>query len=314
MLNRRHIRIKVMQLVYAFDGSESDDLAPRKRQLLKSMEGMYDLYLLMLSLLVVVREKAIDYNQRKQQKLLATQEDKNPSTKFIQNKVLVQLSENRLLKDTLEQKKLNNWKFDDEYPDFIFKAIRNSDVYDKYMNSSESNFGSDARFIADLYREVIAPNEKLYEYLEDKNLTWLDDFPVVNTVFIKQLKKLRPDKPESFIVSRLFKDDEDQDFGMDLLTKTILNLTEFNKIIEEKTTNWDKDRIAKIDLVLLQLGICELNKFPSIPTKVTINEYLEIAKEYSTPKSSVFINGVLDNLVKDYQAKGTLNKAGRGLM
>ena len=142
----------------------------------------------------------------------------------------------------------------------------------------------------------------------------MDDMPLVNTMIIKMLRKLRPAESSVNGLMPLFKDKEDRQFGFDLLQKTINNTEEYNEIIAEKTVNWDKDRIALIDLVLLQMAICELKNFPSIPVKVTINEYLEISKEYSTPKSSVFINGILDKLVKEYEAKGTLNKAGRGLM
>lgn len=314
MLNRRHIRIKVMQLIYAFDGSESDDLEPKKRQLIKSMEGMYDLYLLILSLMVEIRLKAKDHLQKIQKKHLATDSDRNPSRKFINNSVLKNLASNTKLMECLEKRKLNNWKEDNEYVDLLFKLIRNSSIFHEYMEDSTIGFGSDARFISQIYKEIIAPNDKFYEYLEDKNLTWIDDYPVVNTVFLKQLRKMRPNSEFDIMVPELYKDEEDKQFGLDLLVKTLLNLSAFNDIVEKKTMNWDKDRIAKLDLVLLQMAICEINKFPSIPTKVTMNEYLEIAKEYSTPKSSVFINGILDNLVKEYEAKGTLNKAGRGLM
>jgi len=314
MLNRRHIRIKVMQIIYAFKGNESDDLKKDERFLMQSMENMYNLYLLMLSLLIEVQVKAEDYLDKSKKKHLATSEEKNPNRKFINNELIQILKQNTLLKDELESRNVTNWEFDDEYVEVIFRALLNSELYKDYMATKTSTFKEDKVFVIDMFKEIIAPNDKLYDYLEDKNITWLDDLPVINTAIVKLLRKSNPEKSERHFVPKLFKDVEDRDFATNLLKKTVLNLSAFSSQITEKTANWDKDRIANIDFVLLQMAICEFQKFPSIPVKVTINEYLEIAKEYSTPKSSVFINGILDKLVKEYIDKGTLNKVGRGLM
>ncbi|WP_347925015.1 transcription antitermination factor NusB [Pontimicrobium sp. SW4] len=314
MLNRRHVRIKVMQVIYAFRGNESDDLKINQRFLNQSMENMYNLYLLILSLLIEIQAKAEDHLTKSQKKHLATAEEKNPSRKFINNELLLLLKENTLLKETLETRKVDNWKLDSEYVDVIFKSLSKSDLYKDYMATKTSTFKEDKSFIIDVFKEIIAPNEKLYNYLEDKNITWLDDLPVINTTIVKLLRKTNPQISQSHFLPKLVKDHEDKEFANDLLNKTILNLSSLSKEIEGRTANWDKDRIANIDFVLLQMAICEFQKFPSIPIKVTINEYLEIAKEYSTPKSSVFINGILDKLVKEYSDKGTLNKVGRGLI
>ena len=314
MLNRRHIRIKVMQLLYAFKGTENDDIKIQERLLMKSMESLYNLYLLTLTMLIEVQLKAEDFLLKSQQKHLATSAEKNPNKKFINNVVIKALRDNALLMDTVKSRKADNWKLDNEYVEVIFKDILKSEIYHEYMSTETSSFNEDKEFAIKIFKSVIAPNEKLYDYYEDKNITWIDDFPVVNTTIVKLLNKFKPNSPDSIVLPPLFKDEEDKEFGIDLLTKTILNLSVLNAEIEEKTTNWDKDRIAKIDLVLLQLAICEFKKFPSIPVKVTINEYLDVAKEYSTPKSNVFINGILDKIIKEYDAKGTLNKAGRGLM
>jgi len=303
-----------MQIIYAFKGNESDDLKKDERFLMQSMENMYNLYLLMLSLLIEVQVKAEDYLEKSQKKHLATSDEKNPNKKFINNELLQLLKQNRLLKDELESRKVTNWEFDDEYVEVIFRSLISSELYKDYMATKLSTFKEDKAFVIDLFKEIIAPNEKLYDYLEDKNITWLDDLPVINTAIVKLLRKSNPEKSDRHFVPKLFKDVEDKDFATNLLKKTMLNLTNFSSQITERTANWDKDRIANIDFVLLQMAICEFQKFPSIPVKVTINEYLEIAKEYSTPKSSVFINGILDKLVKEYIDKGTLNKVGRGLM
>ncbi|WP_081997666.1 transcription antitermination factor NusB [Wocania ichthyoenteri] len=314
MLNRRHIRVKVMQTMYAFKGGESDDFSKDQKFLLFSIDNMYNLYLLLMSLLLEVQKRAENDLQKKQKKHLATKEDKDPNRKFVNNQVLQILKNNLPLKNQLESYKITNWNLDSEYVDIIFKAIISSDLYKDYMQTKVSDFKEDKDFIVDIFKEVIAPNEKLYDYMEDKNLTWLDDLPTVNTTILKLLRKVKTTSSENHFTPNLYKDVEDKQFAIDLFKKTLLNKTAINKEIELKTQNWDADRIANVDYVLLQMAICELQNFSSIPVKVTINEYLEIAKEYSTPKSSIFINGILDKLVKEYATAGKFNKIGRGLM
>ena len=314
MLNRRHIRTKVMQVIYALKRTEELNLTSEEKFLNLSMDSMYELYLLMLSLLVKVHEKAKDQQEKSQQKHLLTSEDLNPNMKFVKNALLVQLSENQYLKEALERHKVNYWELDNEYVEVIFRAILESDRFSKYMSAESSTYNKDRQFIVELFKEVIAPNEKLYNYLEDRNLTWIDDLPVVNTALVKLLNKSKENNYEDYFTPKLFKDEEDKEFGLSLLKHTIKNLEPYTEEISLKTKNWDKDRIADIDFVLLQMAICEFHEFPSIPTKVSINEYIEIAKEYSTPKSNVFINGVLDKIVKEYNENKTLNKIGRGLM
>ena len=314
MLNRRHIRVKVMQTMYAFKGSESDDFSKDQKFLLFSIDNMYNLYLLLISLMMEVQKRAESNLLKKQNKHLATKEDIDPNRKFVNNEVFKVLFNNLDLKDKLELYNVKDWELDSEYVDVIFKAITSSDLYKNYMQTNTSSFKEDKEFLVDVFKEIIAPNDKLYEYLEDKNLTWLDDLPTVNTTILKILRKVKQTSSENHFTPRLYKDAEDKQFAIDLFRKTLLNRTAINKEIELKTQNWDTDRIANVDFVLLQMAICEVKNFPSIPAKVTINEYLEIAKEYSTPKSSVFINGILDKLVKEYTEAGTLNKIGRGLM
>ncbi|RAJ27928.1 NusB antitermination factor [Gelidibacter algens] len=314
MLNRRHIRIKVMQTLYAFDGGESDDFKKDERFLLQSLDHMYDLHLLMLSLLIEVQKRAEDYQEKSQRKILATQEEKNPNKKFINNQVLQILREDRALQIEIENRKMDYWYLDFEYVDIIFKSILESTLYKDYMTNTVSDFKEDKHFIMDVFSEIIAPNEKLYDYIEDKKLTWLDDLPVVNTGILKLLRKLKKENKANYFTPKLFKDTEDKEFATTLFKKSVLNKSKFNQEVAAKTTNWDADRIASLDAILLQMAICEFQKFPSIPVKVTINEYIDIAKEYSTPKSSFFINGILDKIVKEYKENGELNKIGRGLM
>jgi N utilization substance protein B len=181
------------------------------------------------------------------------------------------------------------------------------------MQKATSSFDEDRTFIAELYTEVIAPSEKLYDYLEDHKLTWLDDLPGINTLILKQIKQLKSEQ-DALIIPKVYKDDDDKEFVANLFRKTVLNEVELSKEYIDKTPNWDVERIAELDTIILKMAICEILKFPSIPTKVTINEYLEIAKEYSTPKSSIFINGILDNLVKEFEKDKRLTKSGRGLL
>ncbi len=313
MLNRRHIRIKVMQSIYAMHQSGSDNLEKQEKFLQASLENIVDLYLIMLSSLVEIRKKEIEYQELAQQKHLATPEERNPNLRFINNPILVALDENNSLSVALENRKINNWQANDDTILMLLQVVKQSELYQKYMTKKVVTFEEERFFIADMFSELIAPNEKLYSYLEDFKLTWVDDIPVVNTQILKQLKQFTSEE-QSLIVPAIYKDAEDKDFAVELFRKTVLNETELAKEFIDKTPNWDIDRIAELDTIIMKMAICEFLKFPSIPLKVTINEYLELAKEYSTPKSSIFINGILDNLVKDFQLKNRINKVGRGLM
>ncbi len=315
MLTRRHIRVKVMQCIYALIQSKDDSLEKQEKFLRDSIDNMYTLYLLMLSLLIEVHKHASEQVALSTKKYLINASDDYPNKeKFINNKLLVQIAKNNLLKEELNQRKLNNWYLNEEYVKLIYKEIVESDAYTSYMLVPTSTYEEDKALIQTLFKEIIAPNEKIYDYFEDDKLTWVDDIPIVNTYILKQFKKIKEDQNASFFLPRLLKDDEDMVFAIKLLTKTLLKNSELEKEIEGKTPNWDKDRIANMDYILLKMAICELLNFSSIPEKVTINEFLEIAKEYSTPKSSIFINGILDKLVKEYRAEGKLNKIGRGLL
>ncbi|WAC01981.1 transcription antitermination factor NusB [Lacinutrix neustonica] len=303
-----------MQVLYAFKGTESDDFSKDQRFLLNSIDNMYNLYLLLLSLLIEVQKRAESHLEKSSKKHLPTAEEKNPNRKFVNNQVLALLKNNEQLQAKFDDAHINNWELDSEYVEIIFKDILASDLYADYLKTKTSDFKEDRDFIVDVFKEIIAPNDKLYDYIEDKNLTWLDDLPTVNTSIVKLLRKVKKDANAFHFLPKLYKDLDDKQFAIDLFRKTLLNQNAITQEISKKTTNWDSDRIATIDHLLLKMGVCEIQKFPSIPTKVTINEYLEISKEYSTPKSSVFINGILDKIIKEYQDNGNLNKMGRGLM
>ncbi len=269
----------------------------------------------MLSLLIEIQQMALSRVKLSSKKYLADTSDTYPNKeKFVNNKLLLQLSGNTLLRSELTRRKLKNWYLNGEYVKLIYREIVESKMYSEYMLIPNSTYEEDKKLITVLFKEIIAPNEKIYEYFEDDKLTWVDDLPIINTYIVKQFTKAHENQNESFFLPRLLKDDKDMDFAQKLLIKTLLNDAKWEKEIEGKTPNWDKDRIADVDSILLKMAICELLNFPSIPEKVTINEFLEIAKEYSTPKSSIFINGVLDKLVREYKTEGKLKKTGRGLL
>jgi len=303
-----------MQSIYAMHQNGSEDIEKEEKFLFYSIDAIQDLYLTMLSSLIEICKKETIFLHKSSQKHLATAQDRKPNEKFINNGIFKILTENISLSAALENRKINNWILNDDYILLLLNAIKQSKLYDKYMSNVINTFEEDKEFIVDMFMEVIVPNEKLYDYLEDNKLTWVDDIPLVNTHIIKQLKAIKPIEEGNFRVPKLFKDNEDRDFVQDLFRKTILNEKELAKEYDDKTPNWDSDRIAEIDTIILKMAICEFLKFPSIPIKVTLNEYLEVAKEYSTPKSSIFINGILDHLVKELQTSNRIVKSGRGLM
>ncbi len=314
MLTRRHIRVKVMQCIYALIQSKDDSLEKQEKFLKVSIANMYVLYLLVLSLLAEIQRLAEKHVGHASKKYLATEADSYPNQRrFVENKLLLQISNNKSLAKELSRRKLNNWYLNEEYVKIIHKEIITSDIYKSYMMSEKSSYENDKNVVIQLYKEIIAPNEKIYEYFEDDKLTWVDDIPIVNTYLVKRLRKANASSNESFFLPDLLKDQQDMDYAIQLLTKTLLNDAKWEEEIEGKTPNWDNDRIAEIDSIILKMAICELLNFSSIPEKVTLNEYLEIAKEYSTPKSSIFINGVLDKLAKEYKSNGKMQKMGRGL-
>lgn len=273
---------------------------------------MYDLYVLNLQLLVEVQKLARKRIELSKKKILATKEELNPNTKFIDNKLLNLLNESVSLEGYVELNKLNYWDLDDEYVKILLDELQKSDIYIKYMDTVEDSFNVDRAFVIDFFREIVAPNEKLADYFEDKMISWIDDIPFVNTWVLKTLNKQKANKP--FILGSLYKDSDDQKFVTDLFNKTMLNQHKYEEDIKEKTPNWEADRIADIDMIIIKMAITEFLHFASIPSRVSINEYIEVAKDYSTNKSGYFINGVLDKLAKDYLASNKMVKIGRGLL
>ncbi len=301
-----------MQSVYAMIQSHDDDIVKEEKFVKHSIKKMFDLYVLLLQMLVEVQKLAEQKLEISKKKYLATKEDLSPNTKFIENRLIKKIAESSSILLHIEAQKLNNWKNDDEYVKIIWDKLQKSDLYKRYLNTVEDSYKVDKSFVIDFFKEIIAPNEKLAEYFEDVNITWVDDIPFVNTWVVRALNKQSTNG--SFMMGSLYKNQDDEDFVKELFTKVMLNHHKFDGDIKDHTPNWETDRIADIDMILIKMGACEFIHFPSIPTRVTINEYIEIAKDYSTQKSGYFVNGVLDKLSKEYIQSKRLVKVGRGLL
>ncbi len=312
MINRRHIRVKVMQSVYAMITSKTDDIIREEKFLKHSIQKLLDLYVLQLQLLLEVQEMAAKKIAISKKKHLATEDELNPNTKFIENAALLSLANSTSFATYKTDNAINNWSIDDEYVKVVWNKLEHSNLYKSYINSAESSFQNDKKFVQSFFKEIVAPEEKLAEYYEDQNISWLDDIPFVNTWIVRTLSKLKQDKV--FVLDRLYKDDDDEKFVLELFRKVILHHTAYEADISSKTPNWEADRIADIDMILIKMAITEFLKFPSIPVRVTINEYIEISKDYSTNKSGYFINGVLDKLSREFSSDKRLHKIGRGLL
>lgn len=312
MINRRHIRVKVMQSVYAMIKSHDDDIVKEEKFIKFSIKKMFDLYVLLLQLLVEVQKLAEQKQEISKKKYLATQEDLSPNRKFVENKLIKKIGESTSISLHIEAQHLNNWSKDDEYVKIIWDKLQKSALFSDYLTTEEDSFNVDKSFVIDFFREIVAPNTKLAEYFEDENITWVDDIPFVNTWVLRSLKKQKA--TSTFSLGSLYKNQDDLDFVSELFKKVILNHHTFENDIKIHTPNWESDRIADMDMILIKMGACEFLNFPMIPTKVTINEYIEIAKDYSSEKSGYFVNGVLDKLSREFAKDKKFVKVGRGLL
>ena len=313
MLNRRHIRIKVLQLLYAFFHSESDDLLKLEKDLENSLKKTHELYIHFLLLLVNLRSLAVEKIELGKNKLLPSQDDLDPNTKFIDNRTLHLLSENLSL---LEQGQTIPvyWEENREIQAKLLKDIQASNLYLDYMSNSKSTFADDQKFISSLFIDFIASNEDIQSFLEEKSIYWSDDFEVVNLAMIKTLKGFKSDSDKYVRLLPLFKSKDDKKYAFSLLTKTIVNSVDYRSYIVDTASNWEEDRISDMDQLLMQMAICELLNFETIPVKVTLNEYIEVSKDYSSKKSKVFINGIIDKLALRFKEENRLKKIGRGLV
>ncbi len=309
MITRRHLRTKVMQALYAQQLDPTDNLKAGESWILKSSQDFYFLYITLLDLFRELHACGYALYEKNTKKHL--QEDENETNpKFFSNKALLALCDNAALSAQVKKHKLTYWKNHDEYVRLVWDEITASTIYDEYLKTETTSLAQDQDFLMQLFSTVIAPFDRLGEFMEEVNISWVDDAPLANTIVRNSLKRVA--EPDA-IITVLYKDDEDRKFSLELFRKVVLNKAEFIEEIKGRTPNWDSDRIAELDFTLLLMALAELFYFPSIPVNVTINEYLEIAKEYATPKSSMFINGVLDNVVKDMTKQKRIRKNVRGM-
>jgi N utilization substance protein B len=314
MLNRRHLRIKVLQSLYAYFQSNEESYKRTEGELVAAVDRIYDLYLYLLltfAELKEIGEHRIDENKKK---IMPTEEDMNPSRKFVDNAVIQQLQDSYELRLAAEDR-LVNWIGDESQEMFrkIFLAMREGETYFSHMNNDAVGFDEDIQFAIALFKADIANSPLIYHFFEERSIHWLDDIDLACQMVIKTLKSAQSETPIG--IMPLYKDKEDeQEFIRTLLRKTISMDTENLALIDELTENWEVDRIAKMDILLLKMAITELQIFKNIPKKVTLNEYIEISKFYSTPKSHGFINGILDKAISRLERDGKIGKMGRGLM
>jgi N utilization substance protein B len=314
MLNRRYLRIKVMQALYGFLQSDTKDLAKSERELFIGIEKIYDLFIYQLAFLIELKHVASVLMEEAKTKRLPTQDDLKPNLKFIENKFLAQLEENIHVKREINNRKIS-WNNEFELVKKVFNTIKVSPDYEKYLNVSDDSYASHRDFILEVFREFIADFELVNHLYEEKNLHWGDDIYIVNPMIVKLIESFKENSNPDFSLMSLYKDkEEDGQFVKDLFRETAMRNEEIEKLIGDKTKNWEVERIALMDVLLMKMAITEILHFSSIPVKVTLNEFIEISKIYSTPKSKIFINGILDKIVADLKAENKLNKMGRGLM
>ena len=314
MLNRHHLRVKALHSLYAQFSAPEFDMIHGEKELQKSIDKNYDLYIHQLSLfgeLFRIAERIIDDGKQKQ---LPTREDLAPNTKFVDNLALRMLVSNSELTTKMQQYKVS-WLDEHETLRKLFNKIRLSDTYKAYMEKSTNYFSDAKRFLIDIYVEFIANNEYFEDYYEGMSIYWADDFYMINVSVVKTIESLQETSTNSLRLQPLYKDaDDDKRFVLELFRRVLLRNTELEKLIADKTQNWELERIANMDILLMRMAIVELTYFKEIPIKVTLNEYIELSKEYSTDKSKNFVNGILDKLVIELKASGDIAKIGRGLM
>lgn len=300
MLGRRQLREKAMQAVYAWktSGEEADQRVIEKN-MLKGVDEIYDLYIYLLNLLLFQKTIAEHKIELAKNKNFATEKDLNPNLKFISNAMFRILDENEELNSYTSKNKQLSWDLLDTYPNHIFKEITASPEYALYMENSENSFEEDKQFMMLIFEKFIAPNEGLHDWFEEKNIHWADDVHIGNSMVMTTLKSFLSKSTGKIKLFKVYKDDDDREFVIELFRKTIRHSQETRKLIEEKATNWELDRIAVLDLVLLLMALTEFKYFPNIPPKVTLNEYIELSKIYSTEKSKIFVNGILDRSLKE---------------
>ena len=307
MINRVLIRLKIVQIVYAYYQNGGKNLDTAEKELFFSLSKAYDLYNYLLLLMVEVTKQANKRLNAAKNKLVPTKEELFPNTKFVENRFIAQLEVNKqLLEFSNNQKK--TWENEADFVKSLCDKILESDIYKEYMASETSSYEEDRELWRKLYKNIIFTNVELDQVLEDQSLYWNDDKEIVDTFVLKTIKRFDEKNGAKQELLPEFKDEEDQDFARRLFRRTILNADYYRHLISENTKNWDLDRVAFMDVIIMQIALAEILSFPNIPVSVSLNEYVEIAKLYSTPKSGGFINGTLDGIVNSLKKENKLTK------
>ena len=307
MINRVLIRLKVIQVVYAYYKNSGKSIKAAEDEVFFSLSKSYDLYKFLLLLIVAVTRYAADRISFNMRKVRPTASDINPNLKFVNNRLAAQIEANEELIKFSEKSKLD-WV---NYSDFLRRlldTIVESDIYKEYMESPTSSYEEDRELWRKLYKNFIFNNEELDSLLEELSLYWNDDKAIVDTFVLKTIKRFDEEEGEMQKLLPEYKDDEDVEYAHKLIKATIQNADEYRKMMSESSKNWDMSRLAFMDVIIMQTALAEVTTFPQIPLSVTLNEYVEIAKYYSTPKSSSFINGLLDTITKKLKSENIINK------
>ena len=307
MINRVLIRLKIVQIVYAYYQNGGKNLDTAEKELFFSLSKAYDMYNYLLLLMVEITKQAERKQSAAKNKLLPTAEELYPNTKFVDNRFIAQLEVNKQLLEFSETQK-KTWENESEFVKRLCEVIMSSDIYKEYMECETSSYEEDRELWRKIYKRIIFNNNELDQVLEDQSLYWNDDKEIVDTFVLKTIKRFDEKNGANQALLPEFKDEEDQDFARRLFRRTILNADYYRHLISENTRNWDLDRVALMDIIIMQIALAEILSFPNIPVSVTLNEYVEIAKLYSTPKSGSFINGTLDGIVNALKKDNKLTK------
>ena len=307
MINRILIRIRVIQIVYAWYQNQDKDLNQVERELLLGLQKSYDLYFYLLQLMIEITDLHEERVNTKKNKFLPTHEDLNPNMHLINNQFINQLRNNTMF-DTYMANRPMSWESNLSFVRGLLDEILASDAYKDYMQLEKPTYTDDKEFWRKSFRTFIHRNEKLDDILEDESIFWNDDIEIVQSFVIKTIKQFKKTEGEDYPLLPMFNDEEDREYAIKLLRETLANGKEYRELIAKNADNWDFERIAFMDVIIMQVAVAELYKFESIPIRVTLNEYIDLAKSYSTPKSSTFINGVLDAIVSELRKDKTIFK------
>lgn len=314
MLNRRHLRVKVLQSLYAYHQSNSGDIKQHEKNLLLTIDKVYEMYIWMLSLISEVTQYAETDAAERANKHLPTADDLNANLKIMSNRFVVSLLQNKEYLAGLKKYKVA-WNFEPELIKSLFTILKKSEDYQEYLKKTDDTIQTDKDIIKFIFKKVILKSSLAEQVFEDMFLYWPVDKDVLQALIAKTFKNFAYDDPKQNKLAEVTGNwEEDREFIVNLFEETIRHNDDYQLLITSKTQNWEPDRIAMMDTLLMKMAIAEFVNFPSIPVKVTINEYLEISKEFSTPKSNAFINGILDKILADLKAQNKVKKIGRGLI